>query len=166
MPRDEILYRRYVENVLKRIMYKNVLTTNPLKREEKDFFYVDLLRGSKNRRTLPNINTLKREESIPTRAFDTPLTSTKPITNRSIADCSSALRDTTCLPPRRRRHRATTTTPGRRKRVPKPPPRRRKEERKSALRRLQTLLQSRQQRRESILLRRRRSSFPNSKRKS
>lgn len=44
-------------------MYKKVLTTNPLKREEKDFFYVDLLRGSKNRRTLPNINTLKREES-------------------------------------------------------------------------------------------------------
>ena len=63
MPRDEILYRRYVENVSKRIMYKKVLTTNPLKREEKDFFYVDLLRGSKNRRTLPNINTLKREES-------------------------------------------------------------------------------------------------------
>lgn len=164
MPRDEILYRRYVENVLKRIMCKKVLTTNPPRKRRKIFFYVDLLRGSKNRRTLPNINTLKREESIPTRAFDTPLTSIKP--NRLIADCSSAFRDTTCLPPRRRRHRATTTTPGRRKRVPKPPPRRRKEERKSALRRLQTLLQSRQQRRESILLRRRRSSFPNSKRKS
>lgn len=73
-------------------MYKKVLTTNPLKREEKDFFYVDLLRGSKNRRTLPNINTLKREESIPTRAFDTPLTSTKPIDRLPIVRAPFATR--------------------------------------------------------------------------
>ena len=85
MPRDEIsyrrrslhtagtymfsTYRRYVENVLKRIMCKKVLTTNPPRKRRKIFFYVvSFCEDPKIDARSPIYKySLKREESIPTR---------------------------------------------------------------------------------------------------